>query len=220
MRAAAEVVSRVFAGDGLLYVFGSGHSHMFAEEAFYRAGGPIQICPMLSPPHMLHEGAVRSTVLERTSGEAQALYERYAPDASTDALLVVSNSGVNALPTELAARATEDGLPLLAITSVAYASSIDRAGPRLHDLADVVIDNHAPPGDALVELAKDLPPAGPGSTVIGLAILNAILLEAAEIGLLEHGRAEVLLSANMPGAAEHNRELVARYRHRIPQLDP
>lgn len=220
IRAAAEVVAQVFRSDGLLYVFGSGHSHMFAEEAFYRAGGPVQICPMLHPPYMLHEGAVRSTELERMSGEAKVLYERYSPDPSRDGLLVVSNSGVNALPTELARHGSEDGLPVIAITSVSYASSIDRPGPRLHEIADVVVDNHCPPGDALVELADELPAAGPGSTVVGLAVLNALLLEACGRCFASKGDVSVWLSANMPGAFEHNREFVERYRGRVPHLDP
>jgi uncharacterized phosphosugar-binding protein len=216
--AAAAIVERTFAADGLLYIFGSGHSHMFAEEAFYRAGGPIQICPILHPPHMLHEGAVQSTVLEREPGHASDLLDRYELDLERDAMLVVSNSGVNALPVEVADTAHRRGLPVIAITSMSYASAVDRPGPRLADVADVVIDNHCPPGDAIVELGPQLPSAGPASSVIGLALLNSLLVEAADRALRTGSHVELLLSANMPGAAEHNAALVEDYQARVPHL--
>jgi uncharacterized phosphosugar-binding protein len=216
--AAAEVIARTFEAGGLLYIFGSGHSHMFAEEAFYRAGGPARVCPILVAPHMLHEGAVRSTELERESGHAARLLAGYDVDPERDAILVVSNSGANALPVEMAEAARDLGLPVLAITSRRYAGSIPRPGPRLHDVADVVLDNHCPPGDALVEVGPDLPPAGPASTVVGLALLNSVLVEGLARQRARSGRADVFLSANMPGAPEHNARVVAELQPRIPHL--
>lgn len=216
--AAAEVIARSFDADGLLYIFGSGHSHMFAEEAFYRAGGPARVCPILSPPHMLHEGAVRSTELERERGHATALLARYAPEPQRDCMLVVSNSGANALPVEMAEAAKDAGLPVIAITSRAYASSIERPGLRLHDIADVVLDNHCPPGDALVQLGPDMPQVGPASTVVGLALLNSVLVEVAAQQLRSSGAADVFLSANMPGASDHNAGVVQKLKARIPHL--
>lgn len=218
LAAAAAVVQRTFADGGLLYIFGSGHSHMFAEEAFYRAGGPIQICPILHPPHMLHEGAVRSTVLERESGHAADVLTPYALDPARDAMLVVSNSGANALPVEVAAEAAARGMPVVAITSVAYGRAIERPGRRLAEVADVVIDNHCPPGDALVDLGGGLPAGGPASSVVGLALLNTLLVEAAERASRESDGVQLLLSANMPGAREHNAALVDRFRARVPHL--
>lgn len=215
---AAEILVRTFEAEGLLYIFGSGHSHMFAEEAFYRAGGIIRVCPVLKPPYMLHEGAVLSTRLERESGHAQDVLAGYSLDASRDCMLVVSNSGVNALPVEVAQSAKSLGLPVLAITSRRYADSVARPGPRLHEIADVVIDNHCPPGDALVPLGDGLPATGPASTVVGLALLNTLIVEACSLQLHRGARPQVLLSANMPGAAEYNARLVADLAPRIPHL--
>lgn len=218
--AAAEVVAAAWERDGLLYIFGSGHSHMFAEEAFYRAGGAARICPMLRPPYMLHEGAVRSTQLERESGHAREIFASYRLDPKRDCLLVVSNSGSNALPVEMAAEGRGAGVPVLAISSRAYAAAVDRPGPSLPDLADVVIDNHCPPGDALVRLGDDgaIVPMGPGSTVVGLALLNSMVVAACERQLRAGGRPDVFLSANMPGAAEHNQAVVAGLAARVPHL--
>jgi uncharacterized phosphosugar-binding protein len=218
VRRAAEVVARTFSGGGLLFIFGSGHSHMFAEEAFYRAGGAVRVCPVLSPPHMLHEGAVRSTQLEREAGHAAGLLAGYRLEPERDCMLVISNSGVNALPVEVAATAKERGLPVVAITSLAYAQAVQRPGRRLHEVADVVIDNHCPPGDALVALADDLPLTGPASTVVGLALLNTLVVEACALQLERGERPQVFLSANMPGAAAHNEEAVAALSARVPHL--
>ena len=218
VRAAAEVVATTFSAAGVLYIFGSGHSHMFAEEAFYRAGGAARVCPVLKPRYMLHEGAVRSTVLEREPGHAADLLSGYRLEPERDCVLVASNSGVNALPVEVATTARAHGLPVVAITSRAYAQAVQRPGPRLHEVADVVIDNHCPPGDALVRLADDLPPTGPASTVVGLALLNSVVVEACALQLARGERPELFLSANMPGAAEHNEKTVAALSARVPHL--
>ena len=218
VRRAAEVVAATFSEGGVVYIFGSGHSHMFAEEAFYRAGGAVRVCPVLKPPYMLHEGAVRSTHLEREPGHAADVLSGYRLEPERDCLLVASNSGANALPVEVASTARTRGLPVIAITSRAYAQAVARPGPRLHDVADVVIDNHCPPGDALVRLADDLPPTGPASTVVGLALLNSLVVEACAIQLARGERPEVFLSANMPGAAPHNQEAVAALSARVPHL--
>lgn len=215
----ARLLADRFSAGGLLYIFGSGHSHMFAEEAFYRAGGPIQVVPILHPPYMLHEGAVRSTELEREDGHGAEILSAYDLEPEADVLLVVSNSGANALPLEIARLGLDAGVPLLAITSVAYSQSIDRAGPRLCDLADITIDNHCPPGDALVGLAGGGGlRAGPGSSVVGLALLNRLLVSASDLIAAGGGHPAVLHSANLPGAIEHNLALVDRYRDRIPNL--
>ena len=218
VRRAAEVVATTFSDRGVLYIFGSGHSHMFAEEAFYRAGGAVRVCPVLKPPYMLHEGAVRSTILEREPGHAGDVLSGYRLDPSRDCLLVASNSGANALPVEVASLGRDRGLPVIAITSRAYAEAVTRPGLRLHDVADVVIDNHCPPGDALVRLADDLPRTGAASTVVGLALLNSLIVEACAVQLARGDRPEVFLSANMPGAAPHNQEAVAALSARVPHL--
>jgi uncharacterized phosphosugar-binding protein len=218
VRRAAEVVATTFSAGGVLYIFGSGHSHMFAEEAFYRAGGAVRVCPVLKPPYMLHEGAEQSTRLERESGHAEEVLAGYHLQGGRDCMIVASNSGVNALPVEVAQAARSRGLPVVAITSLAYARSVQRPGTRLYEVADVVVDNHCPPGDALIEVASDLPRMGPASTVVGLFLLNSILLAAAEEQLAAGSTPEIYLSANMPGAKDGNTALSARLRQSIPHL--
>ncbi|PDQ35931.1 MAG: hypothetical protein B5766_03395 [Candidatus Lumbricidophila eiseniae] len=218
IRQASTVVAEAFERDGMLYVFGSGHSHIFAEEAFYRAGGSARICPVLQPSYMLHVSAQRSTELERENGHAASILDHYPIQDGVDVMLVVSNSGSNALPIEVAALAKARGLTVIAITSVEYARSTTATGPRLHDIADIVLDNHCPPGDALVSLGYNLPRVGPGSSVIGISLMNAVIVEAISRQVANHSDPAIYLSAGMPGAAEHNRELADRFRSRIPHV--
>jgi uncharacterized phosphosugar-binding protein len=215
---AAEAVAAAFARDGILYVFGSGHSHVFAEEAFYRAGGSARISPILQDDYMLHVSAQRSTQLERQEGHAEKILGHYPIRPDVDAMLVVSNSGSNALPIEIAMAAKNLGLPVIAITSVAYARSTTVPGPRLHDVADIVLDNHCPPGDALVLVAPGLPKAGPASSTVGIALLNAVIVQALALQAATGVDPDIYLSAGMPGAAEHNSELADRFRSRIPHI--
>jgi uncharacterized phosphosugar-binding protein len=161
---------------------------------------------------------VHSTVLERQSGQAESVLAGYRLDGDRDVLLIASNSGANALPVEVALAAKERGLGLIAITSRRYADTIERPGSRLHEIADVAVDNHCPPGDALIELDPALPAVGPSSTVIGLTLLNAIVVEALSVQLRRGETPEVFMSANIPGAAEHNAESARLIAEIVPHL--
>ncbi len=213
---AATLATEAVAGGGLLYLFGSGHSHMLAEEAHYRAGGIAATVPMLASSAMLHEGAVASTQMERTTGVAEAILARYAV-ANGDVVIVASNSGVNALPIEMAQACKGRGARIVAITSVTYSKAAANGRTTLAEIADVVLDNGAPAGDAVISVEGSALRVGPVSTVIGVALLDAMLAEVAA-RLAQRGDAPIYLSANMPGAADVNAELVARYRSRNPHL--
>lgn len=216
---AVEAVVRAITAGGLVYLFGTGHSHMLAEEGHYRAGGLAPVCPILSSPLMLHEGAVTSTRLERTSGLGPAILDRY-PLAAQDVLILFSNSGVNTVPVEVALAAKERGVTLIAVMAKAYAEQAKPGptGQKVSDIADIVIDNQGPPGDALVEIGATGLKTGPFSTIGGAFILNAILTEAAYRIAAQGQRPPVYISANMPGAAENNAALVEKYRARNPHL--
>lgn len=215
---AASAVADCFAADGLLFIFGSGHSHMFAEEAFFRAGGSTRICPILKPAFMLHEGARRSTTLERESGHAEDILSGYSIDPDRDLLLVVSNSGKNAVPVEVAQLARDRGITTLAITSKRYSAQAQQGVATLAEVADIVIDNHCPPGDALISLGEDLPHIGPGSSVVGLTILNALLVEAITQTREAGHQPSIFRSAGMEGAVDHNSRLLDGFNQRIPHI--
>jgi uncharacterized phosphosugar-binding protein len=189
---------------------------MLAEEVHYRAGGLAITVPILAGPTMVHEGAVAGTVYERMEGIVRPIFDRYTIGPG-DVLVVSSNSGVNAAPIEAARVGREKGAKVIAITSVAYSTAAARGRTRLADLADVVLDNNSPPGDAVVEVQGSELKVGPVSTAIGVAIMNAILADVAD-QLSSDGDAPIYLSANMDGATEINRKLVERFRKRNPHL--
>lgn len=206
---AARLVADCVMGGGLIHVFGSGHSHMLAEEIFFRAGGLLDIDPVLESALMLHEGALKSTRMERLPGYAAII----ADDREIrrgDVLIIVSNSGRNAVPVELAEIAKGRGVPVIAITSAEHSRRVSSRAPsgrRLFETADVVIDNHAPYGDACVSIERVAHPVGALSTITGAAILNAIMVGAVEM-MARAGRPPVVLpSANLEnGGEEKERE--------------
>lgn len=212
IRAAAELVADSLAARGTVHAFGTGHSHMLAEELYYRAGGLVDVSPILFEGLMLHASAPLSTALERMPGLAEALVEDH-PIAPGDVLIVASNSGSNAVTPELARLARAAGARVIAITSLTHATSSAAratAHPRLHEVADVVIDNGGCVGDAAVEIAGLDSRVAPTSTVVGAAIVNAIEAEAVGI-LVGRGIApEVFSSSNVEGGDAVNQALLAR----------
>ncbi|MCA3450642.1 MAG: SIS domain-containing protein [Rhodobacter sp.] len=214
---AAEAMTACIQRDGLIYIFGSGHSHMLAEEAHFRAGGLAATVPMLAAATMLHEAASVGTKLERLPGLVPALLARY-PVGPKDVMIVVSTSGVNAAPVEAAMFGRTRGATVIAITSESYSQAAANGRPRIADLADIVLDNGAPPGDATQDAGADGLMVGPVSTVIGAALLNAALAETARRLIAAGGPAPIYVSANMPGAADRNEDLIRRYQPRNPHL--
>lgn len=216
IQATATAVTKAARADRQLFVFGTGHSHMLAEEVLYRAGGLACAVPILSAATMLHEGAVSGSALERTEGLVAPIFGRYGLGQG-DVLIVISNSGVNAAPLDAARIGRDAGATVVALTSLAYSTAAANGRTRLADLADIVIDNGIEAGDAIAALPGSDLRAGPASTVIGAAIMNAIVVEVAH-ALAQDGDPPVFRSANMPDAAENNARLVARYRDRNPHL--
>ena len=219
IRMAAERVAETVAGGGLVHAFGTGHSHMLAEELFYRAGGLAAVNPILVESLMLHGGAENSTRLERQSGLAPSIFAGLQIREG-DTLIVASNSGGNAVCDELTQLFRDAGAHIVAILSRRHAhqSSLEGMGPRLIDLADVVIDNHGAVGDASVDIDGLAPRVGPTSTVIGTAIVNAIVSEAVEILIGRENVVEVFSSSNVAGGDAANAGLVARYRKVVRAL--
>ncbi len=210
--AAATLVADSVGSGGTIHVFGSGHSHMMAEELFYRAGGLVKVSPILFDGLMLHSSAPLSTSLERIPGLAEALAQDH-PIAQNDVLIVASNSGGNTVVAELATLVRDGGTPVIAVTSIAHATSAQaraKGHRRLHEIADVVLDNGGVVGDAAVDIAGFPRRVAPTSTVVGAAILNAVVAEAVEIMVGRGIIPDVFLSSNTSGGDVVNAPFLAR----------
>lgn len=219
-----ERVSEKIAGslkeDGVVHLFGAGHSHILTEEVFYRAGGLVPVHPIFDTGLMLHEGAVRSSDLERMNGYGEIVM-KHQDIRPGEVVIVISNSGRNPVPIEVALAAKERGAFVVGLTSLDYSSkqtSRHKSGKRLFEVADVVIDNHGVEGDAVLKLESFPVPFAPSSTVTGAAIINAIMARAIERLVDEGIEPPVFLSGNLDGADEYNHKLVAKYEDRIPGL--
>jgi uncharacterized phosphosugar-binding protein len=161
---------------------------------------------------MLHEGVAKSSLMERLAGLADVLLQVH-PVAAGDVVLVVSNSGLNAVPVEFAAGARARGATVVALTSLAHSASQQprtASGRRLADEADIVIDNCGVPGDAIVEIPGSTASVGSTSTVIGAFVVEAIVSEAAALFAEAGIEPPILRSNNVAGAAEHNEKLRER----------
>lgn len=182
MSAAAEAIASALLQGGTLHAFGSGHSTIISEEVFYRAGGLKAVRPLFFEGLMLHGSNRLATQLERISGLAEKLLDDHGVEAG-DVLIVASNSGGNAVSVEAVQEARKRGLTTIAVTSVGHATSPaarPTPHPKLHEVADIVLDNHGVVGDAAVPVEAAGTRVGPTSTVVGAALVNAVVAEAIE----------------------------------------
>ncbi len=212
-------LGEALARDGWLYVFGTGHSHLVAEEIFYRAGGLAHAVPMLDPRIMLHENAIEATYTEREAGFAAKLIAQY-PVVAGDVLIVVSNSGRNAVPIEMALAGRERGLRVAAILNRAQSDawpSRHPSGKKLADVAEVVLDNCGPNGDAWLQLPGMPGAIGSTSSMIGLLMIQLIQVQAVEHALARGVAPEMYISSNTSGD-DHNDRLLQKYKSRIRHL--
>ncbi len=201
IEAGAILLADALEAGRVIHAFGSGHSHMLAEEMFYRAGGLVRVKPILFEGLMLHASAPLSTALERLPGLAAVILDDH-PMAEGDVLLIASNSGSNAVITEMARLARGRGVRTVAITSLEHATSAAAREPgneRLHELVDVAIDNGGVVGDASVDIAGMPTRVAPTSTVAGAAIVNALVAETVERLIARGAKPEVFSSSNVAG---------------------
>ncbi len=210
---AAELVCQSCLAGGRFYVFGSGHSHMIAEELYIRAGGLAYVKAILPPELMLHEMPNKSTWLERLSGYAEAMLKLHKVEEK-DTILIVSNSGRNIVPVEMALEAGKIGAKVIALTSMEHSTqtaSRHASGKKLYELADVVLDNGAKKGDASFRIEGLDTPTGPTSDAIGIAMAQALIASVID-RLVQNGhRPPVFQSSNVDGADAYNDALFDTY---------
>ena len=207
----APVLGASIAGGGMIHTFGSGHSDIIAREIVGRAGGLVCIGSIPDPTAGFIENLVGygTTLAER--------YDRQYGLRAGEVVIVISNSGKNSSPLEVAHYAKGKGCVVVGLCSVAMSSTartVHPAGRNLHAVADHVLDNGGVPGDAIMPVNATVS-SGPTSTFIGCSLLNWLMLATME-WLNERGHPlPVLRSQNVPGAIEHNRAVGEKYKLRL-----
>ncbi len=237
MLKAARICAETTKKGGLIYAFGTWHSMLVAEEQFYRAASPANFVAICEPSL---NGTREMSVLGRFEslyGWGNAIVDYWKIDPEKDCLILISNSGNNIVGVDAALRAKELGIPLIAITSTEYADTMKTrhtCGKKLKDIADVVLDNCCPIGDAVVDL-EGLPiKAGPASGVPMYFLMSALLLQMEELCLQDGFVPEVYYNGHVKNMTEeakdklpwlkgvdadkHNRELLDKYYYRIKTL--
>ena len=210
---AAEIIAKSCENGGRFYVFGSGHSHMVAEELYLRAGGFGLVKAILPPELMLHEMANKSTWLERLDGYSTAIVNLYKIDEK-DTIMIISNSGRNSVPVEMAIASKEKGAKVIALTSMKHGTEVTsrhHSGKKLYEIADVAIDNCADKGDASFYVDNYETPTGATSDATGIAIAQALIVTVIDIMVKNGHKPPVFKSSNVDGADEYNNELFDKY---------
>ena len=216
----ASVCADAIYNGGLLYFFGTGHSHMICEEPFYRAGGLACIYPILESDLMLHEGASKSSSYERVAGLGNVVVS-HTSLGKGDVLFLISNSGRNSAIIDAALEAKKRGAVTVAITSINHTSSVSSrhpSGQNLYQVCDYVLDNCGIAGDASVALDGMKQKIGPTSSILDITLVNLVTINTVE-KLLEKGMVPpVFTSANTDEGDSANKSILEAYRSRVPSL--
>jgi uncharacterized phosphosugar-binding protein len=226
---AAALFAKTILSGRMVHVFGSGHSRIMTEEMWPRYGSFPGWNPIVELSLSFHNlvvganGQRQAMFLENVSGLAGRILRNY--DLTTeDSALIISSSGCNVVPIEMAEGFHQRGIKVVAIISREHsdASTSKRDdGKKLQDFADIVIDTGAPVGDAMVKIDGLDTPVAPGSTVGGCLIVNCIKAEVARL-LTEAGQPPKVLSAGAVVGAERAVELFEsaydEHAHRLARL--
>lgn len=202
-----------------LWAFGCTHSSLPIQDLVYRAGGLMLINPIFGPgiAAMDTRPATLSSDIEKIPGYARALIDN-TPLQAGDVLIVVSVSGRNAVPIEMAELARQRGVTVIGLTSRAYSGAVSSrhpSGKKMHDFADIVLDNKVDKGDAVLSAPGMPQKFSPASGVTSIAILHALVSATIEELLRRGVTPPVYLAANVDGGKEYNARLLEQYHDRI-----
>lgn len=220
-KAARLIVDAIQNGKSI-FGFGCTHSSLPIQDLVYRAGGLILINPIYAPgvASLDVKPAKLTSAIERLPGYAQILLDNY-PIVAGDVLILVSVSGRNALPVEMAKVASERGIIVIGVTSYEYSKNVTSrhpSGKKMYEFADVVIDNKVPKGDAIVGVGGFPVKFTPASGVTSVAVLQTLVTLVIEELLARGITPPITIAANVDGSDEHNARIWEQYKDRIHYL--
>lgn len=214
MQKAAELMYNSISSGGIVQLFGSGHSQLLAQESYYRAGGLVPAKPISIEPLMLHKGALTSSNNEKDISKMEEYWSEIDLQKE-DTLIVISTSGRNAVPVDIALRAKERGITVITLQSLNYSDQASRhsSGKRLEDVADVVLNTRTPVGDGVIT-SQNLQ-YGPVSTIAGAAMLNEAIAQVVHMLQQSGGEVPVFGSSNVERTEDKNAYYINQYKNRI-----
>ncbi len=186
-----------------VFLFGTGHSHILAEEMFFRAGGLVNLHPIFEDGLMMHSSASKSSGLEKLNGYAEIIFDHYQLQKG-NVIFIFSYSGQSSICVDMAQLANKRGLTVVAITNTRrskYVKSPHPSGKSLYEFADIVIDNLGTTTDSSIEIEGLDRRVGPTSTVVGTAIVNAIVCRTAEM-IAKKGDTPEIFAGNCSNTAD------------------
>lgn len=208
----AQKIAESTMNGGIIHWFGSGHSMLLTKEVYTRAGTLTNSKP-ISLDNYLGK-------IERIDGVGEVLMHGFDGKPG-EVLVVVSTSGTNPLPIDVAMIGKERGLYTAAITSMDHTSKVKsnhKSGKKLFEIVDLVIDTHAPFGDSSLSTPDDAVRYGPLSTLSGVEIVHMLTAEVVDLLVVNNYLPPIRMSRNIPGGDEHNRKVIEKYKNRIPEL--
>ena len=210
---AAECCSESICKDRVIHVFGCGHSQIFAMEVFYRAGGLVPVNALTIPHLALFPKAKLSTLQERVEGFSNE-YLKLENTSKDDTMIVVSVSGRNAGVVDMAMEAKRIGMKVVALTSLNFSNGVTSrhsSGKMLKDVADIVIDIKCIEGDASLAINGLGPKFCGTSTVLGTAVMEAIIARTVELCVEKGVKPPIYVSSNLDKGDKINDELIEKY---------
>jgi uncharacterized phosphosugar-binding protein len=221
---AARVITESLRRGGVLHMFGSGHSHLPAEEGFYRSGGLAPVSPLLDPSLMFHEGTEKCIALEKWDGYATRFVVPRFDLRPEDVIMVFSASGRNNAPIEVAIAARAKGLYTIGVTSHRYSEAFPSrhpSGKHLAHVVDLVLDHDAPPGDGLLQIEEmpELGTTGAASTALAIILVHAVFSAVIENFVKAVETPPMIRCPNVGSeqeALKANAKTLERYRSRLP----
>ncbi|MBW1696738.1 MAG: sugar isomerase domain-containing protein [Deltaproteobacteria bacterium] len=220
IQSAAQKVAEVIAREDTVHVVGpGGHSNMAVEEVFWRAGGFACINAILDPGTNLIHGGARSMIIERTPGYGIKVLDAYRVGRKPGEVIIIANAyGINSMCIDIVEEAKKRQMTTIGITSRSYADTLLKdhparhpSGKNLYQEVDYFLNNHLPYGDTVVELKGTTRKTGPTSTFCNVFTINLLVIETAKALLSMGVEPPLLVSGNLPGGDELNRQLIDKY---------
>lgn len=203
---AADLIAQAIADGHTLYAWGGPHSSLPIQDIFWRAGGLALVNPVFTHGLSLEVGPIYLTsFLERTEGAGREFFGQIGAEAG-DVIILVSTSGRNAFPIEMAMSAREAGLKVIGMTSMTYTNTVTSrhsSGSKMYEYCDIVLDNLTIPGDAVLEDERLPQKVGPTSGWMGCFMLQALMAEVAERLVEKEVVPPIYFALNLDGQEEY-----------------